>query len=531
VRETSDEHQFLLAALPPSQGQIRLALGVVVVLLVAFVATAPFTNTQLPRVDAFIPAFETAIVINDLITSVLLFSQFFIVRRWALLVLASGYFFTALIVIPHVLTFLELFAPTGLLGAGLQSTVWLYIFWHAGSPLAVILYVVLKDRDAESGTSMPERSPASVIGWSVAIVTAMVCGLTWVAIAADGLLPSVFLDRIQMNQSLSSLFGGLIMSMDAVALALLWLRRRSVLDLWLMVMCCTWLLEAAISAVLINSRFSLGWYAGRIYALIATLFVLVVLLSEATTLYAHLARSVMRQRGEREARQTAMDAMAASIAHEVNQPLGAIALNSQTALFLLAKTPPDIEEARAALESIVSDSVRGSEVIASLRAMFKKDVHGRVWFSVNDLVREVLTTVEVELRTQRVSVATDLHDGIPRLLADRGQLQQVFLNLIMNAIEAMRSITDRARRLRIRSDIIQGSSGVLVTVEDSGIGIDGKDKARIFEPFFTTKSSGTGIGLTICRSIIESHGGTLRASSNKPHGTIFHVALPDGENA
>jgi hypothetical protein len=128
MRETSAEHQFLLAALTPSQGQIRLALGVVVVLVIAFVVTVPFTNTQLPRVDAFIPAFETAIVINDLITSVLLFSQFFIVRRWALLALASGYLFTALIVIPHMLSFLELFEPTGLLGAGLQSTVWLYIF-------------------------------------------------------------------------------------------------------------------------------------------------------------------------------------------------------------------------------------------------------------------------------------------------------------------------------------------------------------------------------------------------------------------
>jgi signal transduction histidine kinase len=531
VRETSGEHQFLLAALPPSQGQIRLALGVVTVLLVAFVVTAPFTNTQLPRVDAFIPAFETAIVINDLITSILLFSQFFIVRRWALLALANGYLFTALIVIPHVLTFPALFAPTGLLGAGLQSTVWLYIFWHAGSPLAVIVYVLLEDRNAESGTSVPERSPAAVIGWSVAIVTAMVCGLTWVAVAGDGLLPSVFLDRVEMNRSLSSLFGGLIMSLDAVALALLWLRRRSVLDLWLMVMCCTWLLEAVIAAVLINSRFSLGWYAGRIYALIATLFVLVVLLSEATTLYAHLARSVMRQRGEREARQIAMDAMAASIAHEVNQPLSAISLNSQSALLFLARTPPNIEEARAALESIANDSVRGSDVIASLRAMFKKDVHGRVWFSVNDLVREVLAMVDVDLRTQRISVSTELREGIPRLLADRGQLQQVFLNLIMNAIEAMRSITDRARRLQISSDIIQGSSGVLVTVEDSGTGIDREDRDRIFDPFFTTKSSGTGIGLTICRSIIESHGGTLWASGNRSYGTSFHVALPDGEGA
>jgi signal transduction histidine kinase len=163
--------------------------------------------------------------------------------------------------------------------------------------------------------------------------------------------------------------------------------------------------------------------------------------------------------------------------------------------------------------------------------MFKKGVHGRVWFDVNDLVREVLAMVEAELRTRRVAVSTELREGLPQLLGDRGQLQQVFLNLIMNAVEAMQSVTDRARRLRISSDVIQGSSGVMSTIEieDSGTGIDRKDKDRIFEPFFTTKSSGTGIGLTICKSIIESHGGTLLAFANKPYGATFRVALPDSD--
>jgi signal transduction histidine kinase len=236
----------------------------------------------------------------------------------------------------------------------------------------------------------------------------------------------------------------------------------------------------------------------------------------------------MRQRRDHEARLIAMDAMAASIAQEVNQPLSAIALNGQAALLLLAQTPPNIKEARAALDGVVTDSVRGTEVIASLRGMFKKGARGRVWFDVDDLVREVVAMLDVDLRTGRISVSIELREGLPKLLADRVQLQQVFLNLIMNAIEAMRSVTERSRRLRISSDIIQGSSGVLVTVEDSGAGIDRKDRDRIFEPFFTTKSAGTGIGLTICRSIIEAHGGTLRASASKPYGTIFHVALPSG---
>jgi signal transduction histidine kinase len=509
--------------LPPSKGQIRLALGVVIGLLVALALTIPLTNIQLPRVDAFIPAFETAIVFNDLVTAALLFAQFSIVCRWALLVLASGYLFTALIVIPHMLTFPGLFAPTGLLGAGLQSTVWLYLFWHVGSPLAVIVYALLKDA---SGT-MPQRSPKAVICCSVAVVIAIVCGLTWIATAGDRLLPTLFLDNVRMNQSLASRFTVLMVSLDAGAIALLWLRRRSVLDLWLMVMCCTGLFEVTIAAApFVSARFTLGWYAGRFYGLIATILVLMVLLSETTALYAILARSTIRRRGAREARQIAMDAMAASIAHEIKQPLAAVVTNANAATRWLASAAPNLDEARAALTRIANDGHRANEVIGSIRSMFKKDMHGRTLLDVNDIVRQVLTMVDIDLQIQQVSSSIDLRERLPQVLADRGQLQQVVLNLITNAIEAMRSVTDRPRLLRITSDILEESSGVLITVEDSGIGIEGKDKDRIFEPFFTTKSAGTGIGLTIIRSIIESHGGIIRVSANNPYGTIFQVALP-----
>jgi signal transduction histidine kinase len=296
-----------------------------------------------------------------------------------------------------------------------------------------------------------------------------------------------------------------------------------------MVMCCTWLLALTMTAVLLNTRFSVGWYASRIYTLTASIVVLLVLLSETTALYANLARSVMRQRGEREERQTAMDAMAASIAHEINQPLAAMVTNANAAVRWLTSATPDLDEARAALRHIVDDGHRASEVIGGIRSMFKKGAHGRLLFEINDLVREILTMVELDLRNHRVSVTTDLRNGLPRLLADRGQLQQVFFNLTMNAIEAMGSVTDRARVLRISSDIIHEPPGIAVAVEDSGTGIKDVDKDRIFEPFFTRKSTGTGIGLTICRSIIESHGGSLRVSAGKPYGTIFQVTLPSGD--
>jgi signal transduction histidine kinase len=145
------------------------------------------------------------------------------------------------------------------------------------------------------------------------------------------------------------------------------------------------------------------------------------------------------------------------------------------------------------------------------------------------LIQEVLKLVDADLRSRQITVSTSLREGLPELLADRAQLQQVFVNLFMNAIEAMRTVTDGVRLLRIRSDFIQDHSGVLVTVEDSGTGIDSKDKARVLEPFFSTKPAGTGIGLAICQSIVESHGGHIRVSDNHPRGAIFHVALPDGD--
>jgi signal transduction histidine kinase len=523
VNEASDQPSFLLANLPPSPLQIWLALGIVVALLAAFIVTAPFATIQLTRVDAFIPTVSSALVINDLIVSSLLFSQFVIVRRGAILALAIGYLFTALIIIPYTLTFPGAFAPTGLLGAGVQSAVWLYDVWHVGLPVAVIIYALRKDE--VSGATMPQRSPATVIAASVTTVIAIVCGLTLIATAGERLLPSLLLDSVHADQSRIRLIGSCILFLSAVALALLWVKKRSVLDLWLMVMCFTLALEIVMLNMMIGSRFSLGWYAGRVYAFAASIIVLLALLSETTTLYANLALSVMRQRGAREAQQTAMDAMAASIAHEIRQPLGAMVTDASASSRWLRNSPPNLDEALLALNRVVSNGHRAGDVITSLRTMFKKDARGRVSVNINVLVREVLAALDVDLRTQQVSVATQFNEGIPPLLGDRGQLQQVFLNLITNAIEAMG--TSRARMLRVSSDTIQQSSGVMVTIEDSGTGIKYEDKDSIFEPFFTTKTDGTGIGLAICRSIVEAHGGTLAAFANKPYGTIFRVALPD----
>jgi C4-dicarboxylate-specific signal transduction histidine kinase len=221
-----------------------------------------------------------------------------------------------------------------------------------------------------------------------------------------------------------------------------------------------------------------------------------------------------------------MEAMAASIGHEIVQPISAMLLNTDAANQWLSNAPPNIDGARAALRRVANEGQRASDVITAIRSMFKKGAHGRVQLSANEIVREALAAVDLSLRQQQVSLQIDLRDDLPKLMGDRGQLHQVFLNLITNAIEAMGSVNGRKRVLRVSSDVIQDSSDVAVTIEDNGTGIESKNENQIFESFFTTKPTGTGIGLTICQSIIEVHDGTLRASANKPYGTIFRVTLP-----
>jgi PAS domain S-box-containing protein len=227
----------------------------------------------------------------------------------------------------------------------------------------------------------------------------------------------------------------------------------------------------------------------------------------------------------RVARLTTLGELIASIAHEINQPLGAIVVNGNAGLRWLERATPDVDEARAAFTRIVYDGRRAGEVIESIRAMFKNVDQEKAPVDINKLVRDMLGLMFGELRSNQVSVETRLDDNLPDVRGNQVQLQQVILNLIRNAIEAMNSVTDRARVLRIGTKI-HVPDGVLVSVEDSGTGLSPKDIERIFDSFFTTKPQGTGMGLSICRSIIEGHQGRLWASSGIDHGAIFNVLLP-----
>jgi PAS domain S-box-containing protein len=224
-------------------------------------------------------------------------------------------------------------------------------------------------------------------------------------------------------------------------------------------------------------------------------------------------------------RVTSLGELTASIAHEVNQPLGAIVANAEASLGWLDRENPDVKEARAAIERIARDGHRAGEVIRRVRALVKKTDAQMVSLQINEIVREAADFVQQELASSQVSLRLDLCGDLTAIRGDRIQLQQVLLNLISNGIEAMQVVTDRPRALIIRSER-DDAKQVRITVTDCGIGVSGENASKIFEPFVTTKGTGMGMGLSICRSIIEAHGGRIWASSNEPYGAAIKFTIP-----
>jgi signal transduction histidine kinase len=525
VEQSSGDAVISLSNLPATSQQRRLVFIAAALQFVACGVAVPFANVPLARFDAFIPSIDAIIFVNDLITSILLFAQYSILPSRAILALASGYLFTALIVIPHALAFPGAFAPTGLLGASLQSSVWLYFFWHLGSATAVLLYACLKDENHANGLNT--ASTSSTIGWSVAIVLALAGGLTWLAIAADQFLPALFADNVRHIQSALNIAFTAVVLVAVIALAVLWVRRYSLLDYWLMLVVCALISEQILVAVFSSERFSLGFYGGRAFSLVTSIVVLGVLLAETSSLYARLARSNMMLEREQNNKLMNVEAITASIAHEVRQPLAAIATNASAALRFLARTPPEVDDVRSSLKAIIGDSHRASEVFDGIRAMFRKVDHGRQPVDLNEVAVDVLQSLRGELKEHGIITRTELTSELPLVEGHKGQLQQVLFNLVRNALEAMGGTVDRSRVLRVTTEL-HGGNAIAVAVNDSGPGIDPKRLDGLFESFVTTKAHGMGLGLAICRTIIERHGGRLSVSSDGTSGAAFQFVLPIG---
>src|SRR5262245_47289027 len=484
-----EEQHFILSTLPPSAAQKRLALTVVLGLLAVFVLITAhlLSGIQTRRLDAFLPAYLTAMFVCDSLTAILLFGQFSILRSRGILVIANGYVFTALILIPYALAFPGVFAPTGLIG-GLQSAATLYVLWHCGFPLFVIGYALSKDRDPSR--QFWKGTTGAAITWSLALTAALVLLATILCTAGEAHLPPIMLDETRFSSHWPYLVGAPIASLSIFALVVLRIRQRSVLDLWLLVVMFLYLIEVPLSYYPSPERFSAGWYAVRIFGFLSSSLLLLVLLYEISTLYARLLGAVLAQRREREARLMTGDAVAASIAHEVRQPLTAMVTTADAGMRFLDRSIPNVDKAKEAFKQIAADGHRAGAMVGSIRANFKNDVRDQGSLDLNDLIQETLVLGRGDLQRHRILVQAEPNQELPEVRGNRVQLQQVLLNLIMNAIDAMAAKAE-PRILRVKSEAYDNDH-VIVSVADTGVGISSPDVERIFNPRFTTKTDGMG---------------------------------------
>ena len=563
-----------LAGLPASSRERRLALWVVGISVVVFAAAAFAAKTQLPAVWAFIPIYESVLVINDLITALLLFAQCRIARSRALLLLAAGYLFTAAATVAHALSFPGLFAPSGLLGATPQTTAWIYMFWHGGFALVVIAYALLRGHPSDAMPLHQRRMRGSV---ALAATLAIGAAAAFTAWAVSSGVPPI----MQGNRytPLLIVVVSTVWGLSLASLIVLWWRRRpfTVLDLWLTVVMCAWLFDVGLSAVFNAGRFDLGFYAGRVYGLLAASFVLARLLLENSVLYAALQNTHAEERRRSAELQRMSQQLAAAnaqlsatnhelqdqsrfkseflanMSHELRTPLNAVIGFSEMLKDGMAGVLTERQRTFAGhiykgghhLLALINDILDLSKIEAG-----KVDIAlERV--ALEATVNEALTMVSELARGRKVQVTPQFDGPLGSLQADRRRVKQIVLNLVTNAIKftpgggqvtvhvgivdrahAESSVPGRGQGLRMVLPAGAETRFVEISVRDTGIGMSNDDMHKLFKPFMQISNSvtrsveGTGLGLVMVHRLAELHGGTVAVSSEPGQGSCFTVWLP-----
>ena len=493
--------------------QLAVAGGLSLALVALFVATMPFARLPTQNTEILVPAYAAATFVLEAMTAALLFALYSARRSLPLLFLASGYLFGALMLAPWALTFPGVFTAFDM-DAGLQVTAAFGLLRRLAFPLFVLAFAL---------------APRREITTNAALVAVCVCVgatvLIEVTLYFRDALPPLMRDGRQVNL-LWQVVPALAMALYAVDIALLLWFRRSALSLWV----CIVLFSLGIELLLIaylggGTRLSVGWWAGRLYGLVAMSIILLVLIAQTTLVHIRLARTVAAELRSREKRLTAMEALSASIAHEINQPLASMVTNADAALRWLAKAEPRIDKAELALRRIVEDGHRANGVVAGIRTMFTKGTRERAELDLAAIVARAAGEAGRDARPYGVEIVVEGEREVPAVIGNAVQLHHVLRNLIENAVDAVRAAPLRARRVTVR--LSQEAHGeVHVGVADTGTGIAPEVAERLFDPFVTTKPGGMGMGLMFCRAVVEAHGGSIWASANTPHGAIFHVSLP-----
>lgn len=522
AQKEEQEFPLIIANLPATGQQKAIAISVAVLLIVTAAIIAPFASIQLGRLDAFIPVLQTSLSLADLITAALLFAQYSIQPQRAFLALASGYMCSGSFAFLQTLAFPGGYAPDGLIGDGPNSPAWIYVLWHTTFPAAILIYALSKDTVRTD--RLPRGSTTANIVFSIAATLTTIAVLTWIVTTKTEYIPSFYTSDVRLQTRFGNQVNLALLLWSATALAVLLLRRRTILDLWLMVTLLACMPNFLVAMFGSSVRFTVGWYAARCFVLVSSCTLLSVLLIETMFLYSRLASAITLQRRERANRLLSVGAVMGAIAHELKSPLGAIALNADTAISQLRSTPLELRELENILEDIEADSHRAAAAISSIREMTTKTSHPSALTSAEDAGQLALRLLKHDLQINEVSVTTEFQGNLPDVELDGMELQQILLNLIRNAIDAMSSSPPEARRLRLKTSF-DGRSIVLVSVQDSGPGIPAEDRERIFDPFYTTKHDGMGLGLAISSALAARHGGKLRLVKSDADGSIFELEV------
>ncbi|HEY4370998.1 MAG TPA: MASE4 domain-containing protein [Burkholderiales bacterium] len=538
--------QDFLATLPAGTGEIRLAGAVAFVSAVFFIAFVPFARVPMGEMWAFIPLYESALAVSDLITAILLFGQYGFLRSPGLLVLACAYLFTMLMTVAHALSFPGLFDHGGQLGGGAQTTAWIYTLWHAGFPLAVMAYALLPPPRAAAaaldGKAHSATSREVAAGVFITVLTAV--GVVMLTTRGHEWLP-VLLSQRNYTPAAYAAFGG-AWCLSLAALVLLWRRRpRTVLDLWLMVVMSSWLADVALSAVLNARRFDLGFYSGRIYGLLAGSFVMMVLLIDNGRLYARLLRShdserrarrrELAQATELRAANQALDAFSYSVSHDLRAPLRA--MDGYTRMLEEDYSERLDDEGRRLLRVVRDGSRKMSNLIDTLldfSRLGRAPLMSRT-LSLDELARQVIEESRGEIGAREVEFVIG---ELGEVHGDLALLRQALANLVGNAIKYSRN----KPRARIEIGRMAGATGgeaphapPVYFVRDNGAGFDMRYSSKLFNVFQRLHAEheyeGTGVGLAIVQRVITHHGGRVWAEATLGDGATFYFTLPTAQEA
>lgn len=519
-RTLAPEDHFTFSSLPASRADKRLAFAAILgMFAIVFVVVGPLSGIETARVDAFVPAYTMAMIVTDGITAGLLFAEFSSIRTRALLVIASGYLFSALIVIPWALTYPGAIVSGSVIG-GLQSTPYIHFFWHACFPTFVIAYALLNDPASSRRFWRGKTSTGIVL--SLVLTAVLVLGASYIFIAAEPMLPRLQRDPLSLNwQWLYLAVPTAVLA--ATALVTLSIRRHSALDVWLIVVMWAYGIEIALSFFPIPARYSLNWYTGKIFSLLSSSLVLFVLLYEITALYSRLQDALRKAKQADHAKSSFL----AAASHDLRQPLQALSSLSGALL-------PRIQDAEAnnAIKRIGHSVDTMNGILNSLLDVNRLE---------SGIARPLLKTVRINDIFD--SVAADFSD----LAKERGlEFRVVRSRLLIHSDERMleqmiRNLLSNAIRYTHRGKILMGcrrtADKVRLEVWDSGVGIMGEHIHRIFDEYYQVPShaelGGVGLGLAIVQRLgkLLDHKIHIRSVPGKGSGFSVEVPLADGSAA